>query len=152
MGMAKKPKTEVETLAEMARAPAFTDVSLREAVQRLVRKNPEFGRALIAEALDVRRHPKRFLSLDEERKWLDMAGISALAVVESIENELRVSEGEGQEDLLGPVAPEMIRDEREEVASRALQVLREVEVRSRELEALLKANQKALQMLALLIE
>lgn len=138
-------------IAEMARSEPYTDPALRKAVLRLARKSPEFGKLLIAEVLDVRPIAKRFLSAEERGKWLDMAGISALAIAESIEQEVRIGERERQKDLDGSIPPELIRDEMEDVETRSIEIVEEIAELGRQTEKLVLAGQEALKKLSLLL-
>ncbi|QDL97302.1 hypothetical protein FLL57_08285 [Rhodopseudomonas palustris] len=150
--MVRKPKTEAEKLAEFAKSAPFTEAALSKAVLRLVRKNAEVGQLLIHEVLAVGdSDPKRFCGLEDKQKWLDMAGISALAIVKSLEREIRMGQEERQKDEQGSVAPELIRDETEDITASAFAIVEQVAERTRQIEELALTNQQALQKLSLLL-
>lgn len=150
--MVRKPKTEAEKLAEFAKSAPFTEAALSKAVLRLVRKNAEVGQLLIREVLAVGdSDPKRFCGLEDKQKWLDMAGISALAIVKSLEREIRMGQEERQKDEQGPVAPELIHDEAEDATASAFAIVEQVVERTRQIEELALTNQQALQKLSLLL-
>jgi hypothetical protein len=150
--MARKPKTEAEKLAEFARSAPFTEAALSRAVIRIARKNEEVGRLLISEVLNVGgSDPQRFRKLGEDKKWLDAAGISALAIVESLEQAIRIGQQEHREDAEGTVPAELIRDEMEDVAALAFEIVEQIDERTRQIEGLTLANQQSLQKLALLL-
>lgn len=150
--MGRRPKPESQKIAEIARSSVFMDAALRRAVGRLARKNPEVARILIGEVQDLREEKKRFLKMDNEKEWLDMAGISALAIVESLENEIRAGKNERHEHALAAVQPEMIREEMESVPAVALGLVQEIGERSRKIAELVRANEEALQRLAPLLQ
>ena len=149
--MSKKPKSEAAALAEMARQPPWTDAALARAALRLARKDAAIGHLLIAEVLRVEDDPRRMVQMKDDAGWFDMGGASALVVVESLKHEIRVGEDERQKHLLAAVAPELIRHEVECVSTRALEIITEMEERSRQLDGLARLNQEALKKLALLL-
>lgn len=149
--MAKKPKTEDESLAEIATSSVWLDAAMARAAKRLARENRDFAIALISEVLKVADDPKRFIKHDKDEAWFDMGGTSALALVKELEEQIRIGTNERREERECGIPAELIREEMEDGTARALKLVDDIAEARRQCAFALERQRDATEKLALLL-